>query len=874
MMSLVYGPSALCYYPENEEYLFAGVGSFIRVLKGSNVVSEFEIFPSTFRITEIQFVNNQLFVAAEDQLIIIKFKNEFKEIEIIQKIVFSDWIVTFSIKSEEIEVVLHHAQIAVVKEGKIVEEIRPPLWKIAMSAKIIDSGVLVGDSFGTISLFNRKSHKYFEINLDKGGIFDIDFEPESRTILTVQEFHTVAMFKLHEDKFELLMNCQPHSSRVFRCKFVSKTPVSLGEDGFMVIYEDLKPVSQFHLHRTKIISAFAAGKSEVCSAGFDSNIRRFKMPTNKSAEVVKIASKEEQIVNVSVMSNGKYVAANNRGDLMLLPDNTSLGRSSGAFFLLNSNENRCIGASRAMEVLIYNGEKSVTVKIPRKTAPSSVAISKFGAFLILSDLTMICFDFDGNILCDISVSEYFKRAPIVAAADNNKPILVVGAHSTRITIFEFSEDLKTMQKGTKIDGLSNGFAGVAFSNGNIYCAGRNDGIVTILSKKNDDEWSIKSSYLLPAGSKSSIGISSFNDKIIVGALSKDGVSFYDISTQTAVGLIPISNTRARTVFSVQNNEEKSISAAWWDLKELKMNTVTAVNGAIIGPSFHGLRGLCATRVGDLILTGSCDRDIRCWSVKEGKPVTIDIVQSVDSGTHAIASDGKDIFTGGSQQMLFHWTFENNKIYHGKEIDLTPMMGGGLCKRRVTALALSEDKVFVGMSDASLIELKRDDLSLIAAHELPGVPMSLDYLDGVVAAATSTGAVWFSGRISGMGERGICGLHCIKLIKKDSLFAFTSGDDGLVRITKLSEGKLEEIAAIGPYHTGGLKAIDVKESSDAFVDLVSFSYDQTVYHLKLDETFNVINEKQYSTPVSHGESICFIEDGFAVFGTGIHFFKIE
>ena len=174
-------------------------------------------------------------------------ENDFTQIEKITQIKFDDWVIEFLVKDQHnLTAVLHHAQIVLVENNKIIEEIQPKFWKIAVSAKILENGsVLIGDSFGTISCYNTASKLYFESNLDKGTIFDIDFHKNTQTILTVQEFHTVAMWRLHDDHFELLMNCQPHSSRVLHCCFVhNKIPVSLGEDGFMVVF-DLDSIAVF-----------------------------------------------------------------------------------------------------------------------------------------------------------------------------------------------------------------------------------------------------------------------------------------------------------------------------------------------------------------------------------------------------------------------------------------------------------------------------------------------------------------------------------------------------------------------------------------------------------------------------------------------------
>ena len=903
-MSLVYGASALCLYPENEEYLFAGVGAFLRIYKGTELFSEFEIFPSKYRIFNIIFQNNLLYVSAQDILRIIKFKNgnDFSEIESNTSIQFPDWVLTFLVKDEHnITAVLHHAQVSIVKDNEIVEEIKPKFWKIAVSAKLIDENtVLIGDSFGTISYYNIRTKKYFETNLDHGAIFDIDYDKETKKILAVQELHTVDMWLLEDSGFKLLMDSALHSSRVLRCCIAhNRIPVSLGEDGFMCVFdlENHMNIGSYHLHRTKIISAFCFGKDSVCSAGFDSNIRRFKMPIAKEPRIKQITGKEEHVVTACVYQDS-YVICNNKNELLHISFNedtnekieTVLQTSERPFFLLQTNGNDLLVAcSRSYDVVIIKDKNVIAnVKIPRKSMPTSVSISNLAVFVVLSDITLLCYDLNGNLLLDTSISEYYKKPPIVSAADNNKPIFAIGGHSTRVTIFEFPDNFSQISKATRLDVVSNGFSQICFYGDRIYCAGKNDGIISILAKKSitnneetTSEWVMKSSYQLPAGSKTNLGICASKDgHIVSAALSRDGVSFYDVNTQTQSGHIAfLHKTSAKLAYAF--NSENNLIAIMWDANMIKMNSVSSIQGSIIGPSFHGLRGLCSAQVNrKYVLTGSCDRDIRCWSFTDKKPEIIDLVQSVDSGTHAISSDGVDIFTGGSQQVLFQWSFQDGKIFQTKTIDLTPFTEGGLCKRRVTAIQLTKNRVYVCMSDASLIVLNRADISLVQRYDLPGVAMSIDYHEesDTIACCTSTGSVWLiNGEHIGQSDPAIrvCGFHTIKIVAIDGkLYILTSGDDGLIRFFLLSDDgtnvKVSLVRDYYPNHTGGVKSIDVLVKNDCF-DIVSFSYDQHIHYVTMNKELSPTFETDLYTAVSHGESVNFIENGFVILGTGIQYF---
>lgn len=865
-MALIYGPSALAFCKSDAEILVAGIGPYIRIYRKEDILSEFLIFPANMRITGLFFHNELFIVYAEDIMKIIAFKDNFLSIEIISSIQFIDWIVTARVESDnKITSVLHHGQIVYSTFDKIENLIRPSLWKIVVSAKIIDQGIVIGDSFGTISLFNPETGKYFEANHDRGSVFDIDIKGEN--IVASYEFHTVALWKLHDDSFELISSSSPHPSRVLGAKFIGEIPVSLGEDGYMKFHDGSN--SSYHLHRVKLITSFCVNDNlEIATAGFDSVIRRFYLPIQSIPSTFKRNDKSEQVVNACILGDESFIIATNGGDAIKMPDNEILAHSNGAFFILGSNGKLAAGASRAYDVFIYDGEKCFTSQLPRQKAPSTIAVSKFGVFVVLNDITLVVYSLTGEIILDTPLTEYFKRPPNVAAASNDIQSLVICAHSTRITTFDFSSDMKNIEIATRIDTTSSGFSGATYADGCYYCVGRTDGVVTILAKQ-EKNWVIKSLYQLPGGGKSSLGVSSLKDKIVCAALSKTGVSFYDIVNQMELGALDFGGKHLRTTFSTTFDD--GIFAVYWESDCLYSSKVAIVCGTTTSPSFHGLRGLFAQRCGDnMLLSGSCDRDIRVWSFIDNKIALEDVVQSVDSGTHAIATDGKTVYTGGSQQLLFEWELSNKKLFSKRSFDLTPLTAGGLCKRRVTTLCMNDEFVFVALSDATLYKLSRNDFSLIEKFDTPGVAMSSDYLDGVLSCATSKGSIWFNGNSQTIAK---CGIHCMKLANfVEKLIVVTSCDDGIVRIHSIGENALTLMTEIGPNHTGGVKSIDVK-IDDKGLNIVSFSYDQAAYLHFIGSDFSVIREKKFDSCISHGESVSFLDRGFAVYGTGIQYFEL-
>ncbi|EAY20661.1 hypothetical protein TVAG_163570 [Trichomonas vaginalis G3] len=867
-MTLLYGPSALSFSPKDKTILIAGVGPAIRVYKEDKIYSEFSIFPETMRIMGIFFHDELIFAYAENILKIFLLQNDYKSIEIKSTLEFIDWIVTAHVENDnKITSVLHHGQIVYSTFEKIENLIRPTLWKIVVSAKIIDAGILVGDSFGTISLYNPKTGKYFEANHDKGSVFDIDYKDGK--IITSYEFHSVALWNLKEDSFEFISATSPHPSRVFGAKFVGDIPISLGEDGYMKFHDGSN--QSYHLHRTKLITAFAVSPdNEIATAGYDCVVRRFFLPEKSTKNKYNCPEKRDSPVNVIVLANEKFIIANNNGDAILMPENKIIAHSNGAFFVLGQNSNYAAGASRAFDVFIYDTDKDecVTARLPREKAPSTIAVSKNGVFVVLNDMTLVIFNLAGQLLIDCDASDYFKRPPSVSFAANEEKSLVVCAHSTRITVFDFDQEMKSIVKSKKIDTTSGGFSGATFYNGCYYIIGRNDGVITIL-KRLSDEWEIKSLYQIPGGAKSAVGISTNKEgKVVVGGLSKTGISFYDITAQTEIGSLSFDDKHLRSTFVL--TDKSDIFSSSWEAQNVYTSKVSCIGGSMTKPSFHGLRGLFATKSDKLFFTGSCDRDIRVWSIKDDKISLEDDVQSVDSGTHAIVSDGKTVFTGGSQQLLFEWVLDNNKLYQIRSFDLTPLTNGGLCKRRVTTLSISPEFVFVFLSDATLFKLKRTDFELVEKCETPGVAMSSDYSDDLLICCTSKGNLWWNGHSETICK---CGIHSVKIIKYfDRIIAVSSCDDGFVRLHEIKGDKLEMIMEIGPNHTGGVKSVDVQSKSD-MLQIVSFSYDQRINLYTLNRDLQLIDTKRYDTAVSHGESVLFVEDGFVAYGTGLHYFKL-
>jgi hypothetical protein len=58
----------------------------------------------------------------------------------------------------------------------------------------------------------------------------------------------------------------------------------------------------------------------------------------------------------------------------------------------------------------------------------------------------------------------------------------------------------------------------------------------------------------------------------------------------------------------------------------------------IGIRFHGMRGLSGDKISEeLIVTSSCDRDVRVWKIWDEMIECVDEVKGVDSVTHAVCA---------------------------------------------------------------------------------------------------------------------------------------------------------------------------------------------------------------------------------------------
>jgi WD40 repeat protein len=310
-----------------------------------------------------------------------------------------------------------------------------------------------------------------------------------------------------------------------------------------------------------------------------------------------------------------------------------------------------------------------------------------------------------------------------------------------------------------------------------------------------------------------------------------------------------------------------------------LQNAPAIPASFIGSPFHGLRGLTAIRLpNDLIVTGSCDRDIRIWRVEDGKLRCLDEVQAVDSGTHAIAFRQGYLFTGGSKGAVYIWRIdlETGMMYRLKTCEIC---GDSKRKVRVTSIAVSDEfRLYLGFSDASLqiwtYSVGENELHFGERTEIRGVAVSSVFHNGIVGLATTIGECSWFGKILGNSVLHPCGVHCIRMFEFDgNPIVVSAGDDAAVSLWELRESGTFPMLTIQKGHVGGIKsvAVDVK---DGICRICSFSYDQILRLYLIDlQRMVIVEEMNFWAAISDGESVEFVNGGAVVFGAGIQFIPI-
>lgn len=886
-MSLVSGASCIKFYRGRTDIIASGVGPYLTFYENEKVISRFLLFEKNMKISGILFHDAIACIYSENVLKIIGLSDNLFNIEEKQKFEFEDWILSAKfISNDTITIVLRHSQFINVdlSNGEIKTRY-PKDWKIATAAYIIDcDNYIVADSFGTIC-FNMD--KYFEKTTDYGTVFDIDYNQNTNEIITAHEFHVANLWKLNDSKLENIKCYKGYTSRVWGAKFLPIGPITYGEDGCIHLLDESETI--FHLHRIKNITAFDSIGDEVVTSGQDGLIKQFKLYKHNEKPIVIQCNKNGKNskdpkfpLSIALLKNGKGLYGTVDGSVYMLPDDQPLingNENIHGWYLIQTFGNLAFGASRSKHHFFYDGE---SVKIFEQTESTCISLTLNDKYLvdvynnnILSIKTL-----NSEKVLDMSISDYFLKTPTAISIHPSKPIIGLGSHASKIVILDFEDNFSALKSASVLTSSSNdGFRSITFSDSLLYCAGRTDGLVTIIGKM-ENKWCLKSIWRIPNQCRSTSHIQCVDNKELVSVttMMKDSIGIWDINSQTMADKFKIPNQHNNFIITL--NDESSYSIAWVSEGSIKFySKLQCIPLKSFGSAFHGLRGLCLSRYNNLIASGSCDRDIRLWKIIDGDIRCIDLVQSIDFGTHAICFNKKDslMFSGGSKGYLYIWKLFNERLFRLNSFPIGD--NSNKYQLRITSLTVNnENKLLVGLSDASIriytYDEKLNELTFIEKITLNGVPVSSFNLGDIFSIATSTGHVyWYRNEFSESKALDRTGILNIKMFNyNEKLFTVISGEDS-VKIFEITEpfDVIERLTITGG-HTGGIKAISLK-AEEGYLFLLTFSYDQNANVYKISPQ-NLTIESQYhtTTPVTDGESAEFLDDGFVVFGSSIYYDK--
>ena len=929
-MSLIYGPSAIAFSNISPDYYLVGVGPYIRIYKNDIFVTEHCIFPMTTRIVYIAENDKYTIAYASNIVKIIAFNPDFSSYSIVRSEEFEDNVIAASIdefqSSEEnlsLSVVLHHGQLCRVTDTITVSQ--PKVWKIVTSAYIVNHDMFIsGDSFGCVSVFLPNKNTEISNETEYGTVFGIDFDKPTKRILAAYEFRACGLFEYTGKKIIPIWIMKDHPSRVWGCKFLPIGPISFGEDGCIHLFKKIKvedddddilnlPFTLFDSQPDIIPYCLSTPESKELKEGS-------KTKNKKDSSTP---------ISLAILQNGEVIVGLFGGSIISLPSHREMlvGEEYDGWYLMQSCQNIVFGASRSHHHYLLQvkptqateGDEnyeyfSKVFDFPNNCSAVSLAINPTTLVAAYSDNNIRVYDFEGTEKVCFSISEYIKKPPIAMCIHQTRHIICFGSHSSRVVVLCFNDNFSEISSSYLIQSASNdGFRGIIFCGDFIYCAGRTDGTVSIIGE-NNGEWALKSSWRIAAQCKATAGIDSiFNDHLsseilykgqksnerpIVSVVTKDGIGMWDIETQTMISHHPPINIAEK--LTIKFTSDRTYTLTWIDHSTVNVQpNIDSIPAFSIGTSFHGLRGLCMTKLTksgkSLIATGGCDRDVKLWRVfDDGTLKCVESLQAVDSGTHSVSFHSEDslLFAGGSKEYLYVWKLnEDDQLFRLNIFQVGD--NSDIYKLRVTSMSVtSKKRLFIGMSDASVrvfdYSLDENNLKFIQKVELKGVPVSSTYVtfekSEVVTFATSTGDVyWFiqtendEFRCSSLRIAN-CGIHCVRsFVFRGCLFAVTAGDNGSVKLwscERCGETELEatERISIDKGHTGGTKALAVDVSAST-LRLLSFSYDQkaVLYIIDLNE-FMVLESREFASAVTDGIACEFVEGGFVVFGFAIQFIK--
>lgn len=863
-MSLVFGPSALCVSSDDQDIFFSGVGSFLRVYKREQIISEHLIFPSHMRIVHLSTNGSKLLSFAEDIIQVVEFSDDYSKINIVMSQTLPDWITAASFTSTGLKAILRHGQTVFFDDNWTYSISELNDSRLLTAALIVEDQFFFGDSLGTISLLNN-----FDFPTKYGIVFGLSVSPDGSKLLAAQ-YKTVVMWNIVDGGLEEVWTFAYFPARVWGTSFPPIGPISYGEDGCVHIHDGTDRV--LNLHRTKNVTALTFTDNKIITAGTDGLIRINDFP--RAFPEPETFPMDHNPITSIVLPDMSVVCGNVDGSVYRLPLNEEIispkeGKKVG-WFILKSYENTVFGASQDRKHFFYDGKEARMFPHPENAATCALSLNSTHISVVYTDNILKVYKIDGTEIASIDLAEYFFKSPSIVAIHPTEPFVGLGLLSVvRVINYENCEISKEFKTTSK-----DGFQAMRFINGILYTAGRTDGQVTIFSKLHD-HWEKKSSWRIPELCRTTIDFSeNQKNSPVISTLMKDSIAVWDMETQTCLVQFPFDGNKSRLHVCVRENQ---VTASWCDNKHVFIRqNVDSLSSKSIGEKFHGLRGLCSSYTDDYLVTGGCDRDIRLWKlVPELK--CIDWVQGIDSGHHSIAiNDQGLVFTAGQKLILNVWKIADDKLYIKHEFNLQDYGLDSICSCKIRSITISQNnRLYLCMSDVSvcIFDYEDDDLVFIERKEVLGVPMSSSYAEEWVGVVTSSGDVYFYKDDEEKHVRPLkCGAHCIRMFsnKENRIFYILASDDGKVSIFDFETNQI--VFEIEDAHTGAAKCVDVLCSN--VLKLVSFGYDQRIQYREIDiSPFKVIEAKTYDTSIFDGETIHFYKDGFVILGAGVQYYQL-
>jgi len=868
-MSLIIGTTVLTHDSDNELILYTGTGNLLRCYKEDFLQQEKEVFAFSDRIKGICVYGECLVIWANSN---VKVVNKYN-FDVILSFSFEDYVLDAKfISTKFIKAILYHGQFIDINDS-VISRNSSPFWRILTSALITNNLIFTGDSFGNITIFLHNGTVYSTMRTEYGAIFGISFFESQKLLVTCHEYHAAMGFSVINDVIERIWVLKDHLSRVWGSFLYHNQVYTYGEDGYIRSFCGF----ELNLHKSKNILAVSVSNNNIVSSGDDCLIRKFSIPQFSATNNVFICSKCLSFV----INDEKCVFASlSDGSLIRFPDKTIIiepGVSSG-WFLLRSFHNVIYGSSKNKMCFLYSDSFLRIIDMSQNGLVVSATLCDQYIFHVSSSNHLFVTDYWFEVMFMVDLNQYMKIVPLCLSYCQSENVIAFSSNGG-VVIVKFGDNMDMVVQSWVINDFIDGVLFMQFFDKKLYCGSRGDGIIGIVSKQKD-KWCYKSNWRIPNGSKSIIGLSCIEkDCIVVGALLKDTVVVWDILTQTQVFKFKYHGNKSR----ISIHYSSDFSYAWSDQNKICFcsdnNLILPIN---MCQSFHGLRCLSSSSMGQLLVTGGCDRDIRLWKVENMKINLLDCVQACDSGTQSLLIT-KDmfLFSGAGKSFLFFWKIFEGQLFLLNKYDIRKYDSASEAHSRITSIQnVFESEIIVGLSDACLLffnlDESKENLIFKSRVCLIGVPMSISNSDHYFGISYSNGYVSIHSRTDFVVYEFDNGIHSIQIVETPSLLAFLACDDGKVITIELDNNMIIIQSNISArIHSGGIKCIKVRSVSNDVIHLISYSYDQKLSNIIFELNTREIKASDICfTAVSESECLEIINDNLICVGNGLQLISIQ